>query len=220
MDDLLTTASTTSSVASRPVRRRGQIARARIVDSAADLFYRNGVARTGIAEIGDASHTGKGQLYHYFAGKNEIVSAVIEHQTQRIIQAQQDLFDAMTTAQDVRNWANAAVSAHEGLRPARCPLGALTVGIGDVDPGLRRELDSGFIRWRMALAAGIARVQDAGEARTDRAAEDLAEVLLCAYEGGLVLAEAHGDVRPLRLVLEVAVESVLSKPGAATEMTI
>lgn len=199
----------------RPRRRRGEVAVARIVESAAELFYRNGVARTGVAEIADASQTGKGQVYHYFSGKTAIVSAVIEIQKRRIIDAQQGLLDVITTADDLRNWADAAVSAHEGTLPARCPLGALTVGIGDVDPGLRRELDASFIVWRTALAVAIVRTQNAGYARTDRPAEELAEGLLCAYEGGLVLSEARGDLRPLRLSLEIAIEYVMSRVEVA-----
>jgi TetR/AcrR family transcriptional regulator, transcriptional repressor for nem operon len=194
-----------------PVTRRGLATRQRIVDAAADLFYRNGVARTGLADIITASHTGKGQLYYYFADKTQIVAAVIAAQTASTIHAQQTTLDAISSIRDLRTWADEAVAAHQHGRPARCPLGALTVGVADSDPDLRLDLDASFTRWRTALSVGITRLQEAGHVRRDRPADDLAELLLCSYEGGLVLAEARADLRPLRLSLAATIDAMTTR---------
>ncbi|WP_309570649.1 TetR/AcrR family transcriptional regulator [Deinococcus sp.] len=196
-----------------PSTDRGRSSRARIVDAACDLFYERGVAATGLNDVVSASGTGKGQLYHYFQDKPDLVLAVVHAQVERTMQPQQSPLDQMRHADDLRAWANQAVLAHSGGQPARCPLGALVSEVADHHDGLRHALDEGFTRWRSVLTIGLTRLQQRGIARTDREADDLAEVLLCAYEGGVLMSEVRGHTAPLRLALDAALEVVLEGSG-------
>lgn len=192
-----------------PSTDRGRRSYDRIVDAAGELFYRSGVAATGLNDIAVASATGKGQLYHFFDNKNDLVRAVIIRQSHRTIEAQRLRLETMSTADDLRAWAREAVEAHEGSEPARCPLGAL-VNDSAHDASLRSNLGAGFDRWRDLLAASLERLQSSGIARTDRTPTEQADLLLCAYEGGLVLAAARGTTAPLAMALEAAVQAILA----------
>ena len=46
--------------------RKGAETRARIVDAAAELIFRQGVAGTTVEEVRDGAHVSSSQLYHYF----------------------------------------------------------------------------------------------------------------------------------------------------------
>ena len=48
-----------------------------ILERAADLFARQGVAATTVREIADAVGILSGSLYHHFASKDEIVDAIV-----------------------------------------------------------------------------------------------------------------------------------------------
>ena len=48
-----------------------------ILEGAAELFARNGIAATTVRDIGDAVGMLSGSLYHYFASKEEIVDAIV-----------------------------------------------------------------------------------------------------------------------------------------------
>lgn len=48
-----------------------------ILDRAADLFARQGVAATTVREIADAVGILSGSLYHHFASKDDIVDAIV-----------------------------------------------------------------------------------------------------------------------------------------------
>jgi AcrR family transcriptional regulator len=194
---------------SAPTTGRGQASRQRIVDAACDLFYRRGVSATGLGEVITASGTGKGQLYHYFEDKPDLVLAVIGAQAERTLEQQRGLIEAMSDARDLRDWAARAVEVHDDGPLVRCPLGSLVVELTESRPSQRAALQAAFDQWREALATALARLQRDGHVRTDRSAEDLAEILLCAYEGGIVLAEARGSTRSLRLALEAAVDGML-----------
>lgn len=192
-----------------PTTEKGRRTFERIVATAGALFHAKGVTATGLADIVRESGTGKGQVYHYFADKREIVHAVIRRHVECSVRPQRERLEAMRTPEDLRSWADEAVAAHDADGPARCPLGALTVELADHDPGLRAALSEGFDAWAALLAVGIDRLQRAGRVRVDRSAAELAEVLLCAYEGGVLLSEAHASTRPLRVALDSAIDAMI-----------
>jgi TetR/AcrR family transcriptional repressor of nem operon len=196
-----------------PTTDRGRATREQILEAASELFYRQGVTATGLDQIVAASGTGKGQLYHYFAGKRDLTHAVIERQIASIMADQQPRLDALATPADLRRWADALVEGYaEGDHPLRCPLGALAAELAESDPDARDALERGFGRWTEALAAGLTRLQAQGELPASADPARLAGALLSAYQGGLLLAQVRGDASPLRDALEVALRGVTSGP--------
>jgi len=188
-----------------PTTDRGRATREQILEAASELFYRQGVTATGLDQIVAASGTGKGQLYHYFAGKRDLTHAVIERQVASVMADQQPRLDAVATRADLRGWADALVEAYTGGdHPLRCPIGALAAELAENDPEARDALARGFGRWTDALAAGLARLRDQGELDASADPRRLATALLSAYQGGLLLAQVRGDVSALRDSLEIA----------------
>ena len=83
-----------SEVRDRPrLTAKGERTRARIVEAAAGLIYERGVAGTSLDDIRSAAGVSGSQLSHYFAGKDELVQAVIGRQAEAIAgnQRQADL---------------------------------------------------------------------------------------------------------------------------------
>src|SRR5438552_19009254 len=60
-----------------PRTGRGRASRERIVERAAELFAARWVAATSLDEVLAAARAGKGQLYHYFRGRDELVAAAV-----------------------------------------------------------------------------------------------------------------------------------------------
>src|SRR5271167_868439 len=85
----ISTMSTTSS-SSRPLTRKGQETRQRIVDAAAGLIFRQGVAHTTIEDVRAAADVSSSQLYHYFDDKPALVRAVVDHQADTMIGGQEN----------------------------------------------------------------------------------------------------------------------------------
>ena len=59
---------------------KGERTRSRIVEAAAQLIYERGVAGTTLEDIRSGAGVSGSQLSHYFAGKDELVQAVIDYQ--------------------------------------------------------------------------------------------------------------------------------------------
>jgi AcrR family transcriptional regulator len=58
--------------------RGGRGARARILAAARELFYRQGITTTGIAELCEVAHVSRRTLYQHFPSKDELVAAYLE----------------------------------------------------------------------------------------------------------------------------------------------
>ena len=65
---------------SEPTRRDRQAreTRAKLVETALDLFSRQGVDNTSIKDIAREAGVAQGLLYHYFAGKDDLLWGVLE----------------------------------------------------------------------------------------------------------------------------------------------
>ena len=76
-----------------PATRKGRATRERIVDSAAALVFARGVAGTSLDDVQAAARVSKGQLYHYFRDKGDLVHAVIGRTIEQVLAAQPALAD-------------------------------------------------------------------------------------------------------------------------------
>ncbi|HEX3493473.1 MAG TPA: TetR/AcrR family transcriptional regulator [Streptosporangiaceae bacterium] len=183
---------------------KGERTRGRIVAAAARLIHERGVAGTTLEDIRSAAGVSGSQLSHYFAGKDELVQAVIGRQATTIAgnQRQADL----GRPAGLRAWRDmviAEVKARDGQ--GGCPLGALAGQLAENDPQARALIADGFAQWSAAISDGLHRLRDAGHLPAGTDPDDLAVTFLAVLQGGLVLAQAQRDTRPL----ETAVDTLL-----------
>lgn len=198
-----------------PTTDRGRATVGRVLEAACDLFNAQGIRSTSLDEIGAAAGVGRGQLYHFFVDKSDLVAEVVTFQVERVIAGLQPTMEAMSTSDDVRAWCEAVVNSYAATPgPIRCPLGSLINQLGDDDQAARSALQASFARWERLLEAGLQRVADTGGLRAGVAAGDLAAALLAAYQGGVLLAAVHGDVAPLRRALRGVADVALVDSAA------
>lgn len=193
-----------------PTTDRGREAADRIIDAAATLFHEQGLRATGLDQISEVSGTGKGQIYHYFVDKADLVLAVIERQTEHVLQAQEPLLSTMSSWKELDEWLSLLGRMHEeagGLM--RCPLGSLVSQLADEDEAGREALAAGFDRWATKIAEGLERLRRAGDLERRADCARLAWGVLAAYEGGLLLAEAQDDAAPLDAALATARDGLI-----------
>jgi TetR/AcrR family transcriptional regulator, transcriptional repressor for nem operon len=198
----------------RPTTDRGRATVARVLDAACALFAEKGVRATTLDEIGAAAGVGRGQLYHFFAGKADLVADVVGLQVERIVGPIRSAVDAMSTADDVRNFCEAIINLHDSSEKIRCPLGSLVPQLDD-DNAAREALKAGFTQWEALLAEGLRRVADSGGLISGADPAVLAGGLLAAYQGGMLLADVTGDVESLRRALNTVVTAVLTPAVSA-----
>jgi AcrR family transcriptional regulator len=197
--------SSARAVRSLPATERGRRTRAAIVDAAATLMYRRGVSDTSLDDVLAAAGSGKSQLYHYFADKADLVSAVIERQLELVLSQQPALAHVDTWA-GIDAWATQILcvqASPEG--PFACPLGTMAAELKNND-AFRPSLDAAFRRWEDLLAHGLQVLQERGELAPDADTARLATMVIAALQGGMLLSRIRGDATPLRDLLATVLE--------------
>jgi len=188
---------------------RGLATRARLVEAAADMFFERGVGGTSLDEILAATGTSKSQLYHYFTGKDDLVRAVIARQTDRVLDAQRPCLERLNSMAGLRRWRDRLVSL-QGQRGCvgGCPIGSLASQLVETNPGARQDLTASFTRWEAYLVEGLTDMRSRGRLRPDADPHALAEQVMTAVQGGLLLAQIRRSTRPLELALDMALAHV------------
>jgi TetR/AcrR family transcriptional repressor of nem operon len=184
---------------------KGERTRAKIVDAAARLIYERGVAGATLDDVRVAAEVSGSQLSHYFAGKDELVQAVISRQAGIIVgnQEQADL----GTIEGLRAWRDMVIAAARSTDgKGGCPLGSLGGQLAETDPEARALIAAGFARWSAAIRDGLRALQAAGQLPASTSPDGLAVTLLAALQGGLLLAQVQRDTRPL----ETAIDTILA----------
>lgn len=189
--------------------RRGAATRRRIIEGAADLILRNGVAGTSLDEVMAETGVSKSQLYHYFTDKDAIVAEVIRLQVETVLDAQSSELDAIDSMRALRRWRDAIVklSSVQGTESG-CPIGSLANELANRSEAARGMLAGGFETWRRRIETGLEKMRDRGELAETADTAELAVTLLGAVQGGLLLTKTTRTVRPVELMLDMALALV------------
>ena len=191
--------------------RKGQATRDRIVEAAAGLMFRQGVAGTTTEQVQAAAGVSASQIFHYFADKRALVRAVIAYQTEAVLSAQQPLLGRLDSMEALRAWADLFVSIEEQLKyEGGCPIGSLGSELAETDADARQEVERGFAKWEEAIRDGLRAMYARGDLRRSADPDALALALLTALEGGLLMTKIRRDPAPLRTVLDVVLAHIES----------
>jgi AcrR family transcriptional regulator len=200
--------------AQRRLTRRGRETRERIIAAAAELVFERGVAETTLEDIRAAAGVSGSQVYHYFADKQALVRAVIDHQAEAVLASQGAWLDHLDTIAGLRAWRDLLVGHQRSLEcRGGCPLGTLGAELAEIDDAARMAVARGFGRWEAKIRDGLRAMHARGDLPADANPDDLALATLAALQGGLLLAQVQRETRPL----EVALDAMLDRIQGLTE---
>ncbi|HWC78776.1 MAG TPA: TetR/AcrR family transcriptional regulator [Pseudonocardiaceae bacterium] len=191
------------------VTAKGQATRERIVHAAAELMFRHGVAGTSTPAIRDAAGVSSSQIYHYFADKEALTSAVIAYQTRLIVDAQEAVLGRVDSIAALRAWRDLVVGIQRELECAGgCPLGSLSSELAEHDPDARAALADSFSRWGNAIRDGLRQLIEHGVLRAEADPDKLALAMLAALQGGLLLSQAQRNSSALEAGLDTIIDRI------------
>ena len=177
--------------------------------AAAQLMFERGVVGTSTEDVQAAAGVSSSQLYHYFDDKQHLVRAVIAHQTEAVLAAQDPLLGRLDSIAALQAWRDLVVD----LQAVRhcvggCPIGSLAAERAETDTTARAELVAGFGRWEGAIRDGLTAMRDRGELRPGADPARLAAATLAALQGGLLLTQVRRDTAPLEAALDMAITHI------------
>jgi TetR/AcrR family transcriptional regulator, transcriptional repressor for nem operon len=110
---------------------KGEKTRTEIVKAAKDLFYRKGYHHTSFSDIVEDAGVLRGNIYHYFKSKDELLAAIVE---QRLAEyaAMLESWDSeyVEPVQKLKRFARMLVERRDDLAQYGCPVGTLNAELG------------------------------------------------------------------------------------------
>lgn len=187
-----------------PRTTKGRATRDRVLGAATALVFERGVADTTLDDVRAAAKVSKGQLYHYFADKEDLIHAVIDRTIQQVLAAQPRLTD-LSSWTAISRWLDDLVELQVARQATGgCPIGGLAGQLAETDELARQALAAGFDRWEEPLRIGLEKMRSQGKLQRGADPARLATATLAAIQGGLVLTQTRRDPRQLRVALDAA----------------
>lgn len=165
------------------------------------FFMNQGYHGTGLQEILDAVNVPKGSFYNYFSSKEEFGAAVIQHYIEPFISRlsthlQQSGSDALGALR--RYFDELIVELEENQFKGGCLLGSLMGEIGSTSDICQQSLQSAIARYRDLLQSGLAQAQQQGSVRSDKSAEEMADLLINTWQGALLRMQIEKSSAPVK----------------------
>ncbi|MBT2456837.1 TetR/AcrR family transcriptional regulator [Streptomyces sp. ISL-86] len=164
--------------------------RAQIVDAANRLFYEQGFEHTSFAALAQAVGISRGNFYHHFKTKDDILGAVIEVRLQSTRAMLADWQrDESDPAERVRRFVGIVITNGADIQDFGCPVGTLTNELAKLDHSARLRAVAVFDLFRTWLRTQFEELGFSVEA------DDLAMHILAFSQGVATLSNAFHDER-------------------------
>jgi TetR/AcrR family transcriptional regulator, transcriptional repressor for nem operon len=196
----LLTNKTTGRIVFGMVIAKKQINKGNLLSQGIQLLMQQGYHGTGLKEILDAVQVPKGSFYNYFTSKESYAAQVIQHYIDPFIaQLESHLknpdHDGLTA---LSKYFNELIQELEKAEfKGGCLLGNLMGEIGDTSELCQKSLQLAVHRYHSVLAKALIKAQMEGSVRTDKSAEDMADLLVNTWQGALLRMKIEQSVEPL-----------------------
>jgi AcrR family transcriptional regulator len=178
----------------------------RLLESATDLFSRQGFGATGIKAVLAAAEAPYGSLYHFFpGGKQQLGAAALTYGAERYRELLESVFpvDADVVEATEDSFVRAAKLLEEADYAHACPVATIALEVANNDELMRTAAAEAFESW---LAVLRERFTTAG--MTAERAREVAEEVLCLIEGAVLLARTTRSAAPMHTAGRAAARAV------------
>jgi AcrR family transcriptional regulator len=182
----------------RAARAEGRAARDELLTAALQVFAQRGYRQAGVDEIAAAAGYSKGALYWHFAGKEELLQALIDERIDAPMREMVALLESAPPERDMSEEASREFARRVTTERDAVLLEREYWSLAIRDPELRARYAKRQTELRGALARALeARARHLGTPGLSMPAEDVARIVLSVI-GGLSVDELvePGSVRP------------------------
>jgi len=186
--------------------------RDRLIAAAADLFHQKGYASTSLEDILKVTGVARSNFYYHFRSKLLLAKAVVNHQVDsteaEVVGPALGDLGLLPLERIGAMFHRAAEAQDPETQRSGCPLGRLSTDLACVDESIRTVLEWYFTAVEKRVAALL--VEADPSLSLDRARE-LSEIVVSAFEGGLMLSGLRRNPDYLRVMGNNLTQTVLER---------
>ena len=182
-----------------------------ILKSVVNTVHRQGLTATGLSQLFKVSGASSGSFYNYFQSKHELGHALIDYEWSQL---QANVLEPAVSQSDdpIEQifWMLDRLEEKQLKEPkcGGCLLGNLIVDLVEQDDSFRDHLMQIFSQWEGAIAQTLRRAEP--QLRADVNPEHLAEQIITAIEGAMLMGKLHRSESRLKRGFDIARQTLKS----------
>jgi TetR/AcrR family transcriptional regulator, transcriptional repressor for nem operon len=173
--------------------KKGESTRQRIIEQAAPLFNQMGFEGCSMQDVLEATGLEKGGVYRHFASKEELAAEAFRYAWGQAWKLRREGLDEVKGAVEKLRYLVRRFSQMQGPIPGGCPLMNTAIDTDDGNTVLRGLAHAGVKEWKKRLCAIVEDGIKAGEIRSDVEPRRIANSMIAALEGALMISRLEGN---------------------------
>lgn len=164
-----------------------------IIEAADQLFYRQGFEHTSFSDIADTVQISRGNFYHHFKSKDEILDAVINvRMTNTQMMLDKWEIEGKQPEDRILSFINILIANRAKIKQYGCPVGTLCTELAKLNHASQPEANGLFTLFRIWLRLQFTLLGREADA------DELAMHLLARSQGVATLANVFHDEKFIR----------------------
>ena len=167
---------------------KADLNRQHIIDTADNLFYRQGFDHTSFSDIADAAGIARGNFYYYFKTKDDLLAAVLLSRSEGIKNMLRDWDTQMPDPrQRLKRYIEILTNSQQEIKEFGCPMGSLCTELAKLRHALQFNANDMFEIFRHWLGVQFSLLGHAPEA------DQLALHIIARAQGISLVANTYQD---------------------------
>ncbi len=175
-----------------------------IIEKAAPIFNKKGIAGTAISDIMKATKLAKGGVYGNFSSKDEICLESFDYLNQSIAAAIDQTIEDQTGAKDklfalLDFYRDRLFNSNRG----GCPILNFGTEADDTHPGIKQKVKDAIIVSQNRIARMVQEGKISGEFKRTFDADVFAIRMFTLIEGAIMISRIQGNDRQIKLITDM-----------------
>lgn len=159
-----------------------------IIKEADRLFYEKGFEKTSFADIAGRVNISRGNFYHHFKSKDEILSSVIDYRIEKTKKLLAKWAETASSPEErIKKFINILITNMTKIKLYGCPAGTLVTELSKLDHSSKKDANGIFTVFRDWLGSQFF------ELGFKKESDELAMHVLSSSQGVATLANAFRD---------------------------
>jgi AcrR family transcriptional regulator len=172
---------------------KGEVTRQKIIEQAAPLFNQLGYAGCSMQDIMAATGLEKGGLYRHFCSKEELAEEAFRYSWAKVLDMRWEGIDSVEGAVGKLRFLVHRFVEIRSIIPGGCPVLNTAIDADDGNPALRKLVHKAVQEWKTRIALIVSAGIEQGEIRADVEPRSIANIVIAALEGGLMITRLEGS---------------------------
>ena len=183
-----------------------------LIQVGSQVIVRQGFKAASINEILSAAGVPKGSFYYYFSSKEDFGLAIVDDFAKRYQNKLDEYLsnEKLPPRERLRGYFKSGIADMESSKCSNgCLMGNLAQELSAQNELFRDRLSQVFADWKASFVRCLQAAMLVGDISRDTNLEDLAQFILCGWQGAILQAKVTKSVAPMENFIEIVLEQIL-----------